>query len=115
MHRMFSHLDTRMMLQQFALLVCLSIRLINAFDTPSETIVDLYHKINSYGSLSKATSFIPSVQTKLKSINTVRVVLYAGQLNKNSKSIFQQKKKHQIDKFLFLFSQSKSFIADNSN
>ncbi len=49
-----------------------------AFGNQTETIIDLYNKINSYGSLLKATSFDIHTQSKLKNINTVRMVSYKG-------------------------------------
>jgi len=49
-----------------------------AFENQTEIIIDLYNKINMYGSLIKATSFDISTQSKLKYINTVRMVSYKG-------------------------------------
>ena len=49
-----------------------------AFENQTEIIMDLYNKINTYGSLLKATSFDFHTQSKLKYINTVRMVSYKG-------------------------------------
>jgi hypothetical protein len=49
-----------------------------AFENQTETLIDLYNKINTYGSLLKATSFDLNTQSKLKYINTVRMVSYKG-------------------------------------
>jgi hypothetical protein len=49
-----------------------------AFQNQTETIIDLYNKINTYGSIIKATSFDQHTQTKLKYINTVRMISYKG-------------------------------------
>jgi hypothetical protein len=49
-----------------------------AFQNQTETIIDLYNKINTYGSIIKATSFDRHTQTKLKYINTVRMISYKG-------------------------------------
>ena len=46
----------------------------------TETIIDLYDKINTYGSILKATSFNIHTRSKLKYVNTVRMVSYKGQL-----------------------------------
>ena len=48
------------------------------FENQTETIIDLYNKINTYGSLLKATSFDIHTQTKLRNINTVRMASYKG-------------------------------------
>ena len=49
-----------------------------AFENQTELIIDLYNKINTYGSLLKATTFDTHTQSKLKYINTVRLVSYKG-------------------------------------
>lgn len=49
-----------------------------AFENQTDTIIDLYNKINTYGSLLKATSFDRNTQSKLRNINTVRMVSYKG-------------------------------------
>lgn len=43
-----------------------------------EIIIDLYNKINTYGSLLKATTFDLQTQLKLKNINTIRMDSYEG-------------------------------------
>jgi hypothetical protein len=54
------------------------VRVILAFENRTETITDLYNKIITYGSLSKATSFNIHTQSKLRNINTVRMISYKG-------------------------------------
>lgn len=49
-----------------------------AFENQTETIIDLYNKINIYGSLLKATSFDIHTQSKLKYTNTVRMLSFKG-------------------------------------
>ncbi len=56
-----------------------------AFENQTETLIDLYNKINTYGSLLKATSFDLNTQSKLKYINTVRMVSYKGLFIKTKK------------------------------
>ncbi|CAF0977920.1 unnamed protein product [Adineta steineri] len=50
--------------------------IILAVENSTETLIDLYNKINKSGSLLKATSFDINTQMKLKHINTVRMVSY---------------------------------------
>ncbi len=59
-----------------------------AFENQTEIIIDLYNKINMYGSLIKATSFDISTQSKLKYINTVRMVSYKGLFAKRKDRFF---------------------------
>lgn len=53
--------------------------MISTLKTPTNSVLDMYTKINAYGSLSKATDFYSSIQMKLKDINTVRVASYQGE------------------------------------
>ena len=63
------------------ILTSLRFQIICAVEAPSNSIIDLYQKINAYGSLSEATSFRSHIQTKLKETNTVRMFSYAGLLS----------------------------------
>ena len=60
------------------LIIVIVLRLTLAFQNQTETIIDLYEKINTYGSILKATAFNAHTQTKLRSINTVRMISYKG-------------------------------------
>ena len=66
------------------LIIVIVFRLTLAFQNQTETIVDLYEKINTYGSILKATAFDMHTQTKLRSINTVRMISYKGLLIKHT-------------------------------
>jgi hypothetical protein len=63
------------------MMIALLLHASDALEQPSDSIVDLYDKIAKYGSLVKATSFLSATQTKLKDINTVRMVSYQGLYN----------------------------------
>ena len=69
-------------------LIGILLHCISAFENQTETIIDLYNKINTYGSLSKATSFDRQTQSKLKYINTVRMVSYKGLFDKTKNILF---------------------------
>ncbi|CAF3848598.1 unnamed protein product [Rotaria sp. Silwood1] len=58
------------------IIIGISLQAILALADQTETIIDFYNKINTYGSLLKATSFDLDTQSKLKNINTVRMVSY---------------------------------------
>jgi hypothetical protein len=60
------------------LIIGILIHGILTLENQTETIIDLYNKINTFGSLVKATSFDRNTQSKLKYINTVRMVSYKG-------------------------------------
>lgn len=62
----------------FRVILGLVFHVILALEEQTETITDLYNKINTYGSLLKATSFDVETQSKLKYTNTVRMVSYQG-------------------------------------
>lgn len=51
-----------------------------ALENQTKILIDLYEKINTYGSLLKATEFDRHTQQKLRSINTVRMNSYKGLL-----------------------------------
>ncbi len=72
----FSYYLKKMFYVTFIIGIILHVTL--AFGNRTETIIDLYNKINSYGSLLKATSFDIHTQSKLKNINTVRMASYKG-------------------------------------
>jgi hypothetical protein len=60
------------------LIIGILIHGILTLENQTETIIDLYNKINTFGSLLKATSFDRNTQSKLKYINTVRMISYKG-------------------------------------
>ena len=68
------------------IIIGLGFPIICAIERPSDSIVDLYQKINTYGSLSKANSLLSHIQTKLKEANTVRMFSYAGLLNSKTET-----------------------------
>ncbi len=74
------------------LIISIVLHLTLAFQNQTETIIDLYNKINTYGSILKATAFNMHTQTKLRDINTVRMISYKG--------LFIRRKK-MINQFLF--------------
>ena len=49
-----------------------------ALENQTKILIDLYEKINTYGSLLKATEFDRHTQEKLRSTNTVRMNSYKG-------------------------------------
>lgn len=63
---------------RLTLIIGILLHVILAFENQTEIIMDLYNKINTSGSLIKATSFDKSTQSKLKNINTVRMISYKG-------------------------------------
>ncbi len=63
---------------RMTLIIGILIHGILTLENQTETIIDLYNKINTFGSLVKATSFDRNTQSKLKYINTVRMVSYKG-------------------------------------
>ncbi len=63
---------------RLTLIIGILIHGILTLENQTETIIDLYNKINTFGSLVKATSFDRNTQSKLKYINTVRMVSYKG-------------------------------------
>ncbi len=63
---------------RMTLIIGILIHGILTLENQTETIIDLYNKINTFGSLLKATSFDRNTQSKLKYINTVRMISYKG-------------------------------------
>jgi len=82
-------------------IIVIVLHVILAFENQTETIIDLYNKINTYGSLLKATSFDLHTQSKLKYINTVRMV--------SNKGLFVRKK----NSYFFLCIKNILFIVPN--
>lgn len=63
---------------QVRLLIVIMFYVTSIWGDEREIIIDLYNKINTYGSLLKATTFDLQTQLKLKNINTIRMDSYEG-------------------------------------
>lgn len=60
------------------LIIAILCRFTSALENQTKILIDLYEKINTYGSLLKATEFNRYTQEKLKFTNTVRMYSYKG-------------------------------------